>query len=101
MSDLQTEYAVLDQYGHMMGLPARTFTTRAAAENLRNMLQARLSAMRDAAESATFKLTHIPDQLSATDKAMLREMQQAWDENKGNTYAVVQRQVSTWTRSQA
>lgn len=98
---MQYEYAVIDEHGQLMGMPARTYGNVTAAQSVLDMLNERIEAMRQAAEKARRALEgDAPalgvETLSANDRAMCREMVETYEANKDNSYRVMRRQVGAW-----
>lgn len=97
----QYEYAVMDSEGQQVGFPARTFTSREAADNVVATLKERIEAMGRAAEKAQQALdTDAPaigvGPLSAADKATCREMIETYEQNKDAQFRVMRRLVGAW-----
>lgn len=100
--DLHNEYAVVDDLGQLMGVPARYWDIEKAAQAIKRLLDDRIEAMRVSAERGQALLDGSADpvfgskKLNAAEKDMCREWIDAYEVNAHRRYTVMVRQVGPW-----
>lgn len=92
-----TEYGIVDQDGKLFGLPARTFTSREAANEVLEHIRERREEMALEAKDAAEALAGpFQNQLTEPHKDSLREVVRRWELEKPRSYRIVARRVSAW-----